>query len=308
MITVQALRIENKRPSAVAVGFFDGVHRGHRAVIEAALAHKSEGLETCVFSFSIGSSSPDKKKGARLLQSHSLKAKTLADMGADWFLTPEFTQFMGLSPEQFALDVLLGGLNARVVCCGYDYHFGKGACAGPKELSALLAPHGVTVQQIGAVLDDGIPVSSTRIREALSTGNIETANRLLGRPYAIDFPVVHGRKLGTRLGFPTANQPIDEGYVQMRFGVYATRVLIDGAAYTAVTNVGVKPTVGSDGVAAESYILGWTEDLYGKRVETQFLAFLRPEQQFDSLESLQNAIRQDADRARMLVDLDTPTF
>lgn len=298
MNTAQDLKIETQRPTAVAVGFFDGVHRGHRAVIEAALAHKRQGLDVCVFSFSIKSASPEKKKGARLLQTPTLKAKSVEALGADWLLTPDFTQFKGLSPEQFALDVLMRGLNAKVVCCGYDYHFGKGACAGAKELAALLTPHGVAVEQIGAVLDDGLPVSSTRIREALATGDIETANRLLGRPYAVDFPVSHGRRLGHQLGFPTANQIIGEEYAQLRFGVYATRVLIDGAAHTAVTNVGIKPTVGSDSVGAESYILDWSGDLYDRPVETQFLSFLRPEQKFESLEALKAAIRQDADHAR----------
>lgn len=302
MITAYSLKIETMRPTAVAVGFFDGVHRGHQAVIDAALAYQAKGFEACVFSFSIGNNnSPNKKKGARLLQSPSLKSKTVEALGADWLLVPDFSQLMGMAPEQFALEILVRGLNAKVVCCGYDYHFGKGASAGAKELAALLNPHGVAVQQIGAVMDSGAPVSSTRIREALSAGDVETAGRLLGRPFAIDFPVVSGKKLGRRLGFPTANQTIDEPYVQPRFGVYATRVLIDDIAHAAVTNVGVKPTVGSDSVGAESYILDWSGDLYGKQIETQFLSFLRPEQNFGSLEELQNAIAQDASRARSLV-------
>ncbi len=301
MNIAQDLKIETQRPTAVAVGFFDGVHRGHRAVIEAALAHKNEGLDACVFSFSIQSASPEKKKGTRLLQTPTLKAKSVGALGADWLLTPDFSQFKGLSPEQFALDVLMRGLNARVVCCGYDYHFGKGACAGAKELAELLTPYGVRVEQIGAVLDNGLPVSSTRIRDALATGDIETANRLLGRAFAIDFPVAHGKGLGRELGFPTANQLIGEGYAQPRFGVYATQVLIDGVVHAAVTNVGIKPTVGSDSVGAESYILDWSGDLYDRTIETRFLSFLRPEQKFESLDALKAAIRQDADRARALL-------
>lgn len=301
MIISQDLTIQAQRPTAVAVGFFDGVHRGHRAVIEAALSHKSEGLDVCVFSFSIQSASPEKKKGARLLQTPTLKAKSVEALGADWLLTPDFSRFKGLSPEQFALDVLMRGLNAGVVCCGYDYHFGKNACAGARDLAELLTPHGVRVEQVGAVLDGDLPVSSTRIRDALAAGDIETANRLLGRPFSIDFPVAHGRGLGRTLGFPTANQLIGEAYAQPRFGVYATQVLIDGAPHAAVTNVGIKPTVGSDGIGAESYILDWSGDLYGKAVETQFLSFLRPEQKFESLEALKAAIRQDAARARALI-------
>lgn len=147
------LSIETKHPTAVAVGFFDGVHLGHRAVIESALAEQRNGLECCVFSFAMNGSAPAAKRGARLLQSITLKKQTLEEMGADWLLIPHFSNFMGLTPEQFAVDVLLRGLHARVVCCGYDYRFGKGACAGAAELAGLLTPYGVAVRQIGAVLD-----------------------------------------------------------------------------------------------------------------------------------------------------------
>jgi riboflavin kinase/FMN adenylyltransferase len=297
MKITDALAIETHRPTAVAVGFFDGVHRGHLAVIEAALAQKARGLDACVFSFSAHRGLPAAKRGTRLLQSASLKQQVIRELGADWLLLPDFSDLMWLSPEQFAIGVLLEGLSARVVCCGWDYRFGRGAAAGPKELSELLSPCGVEVLQIGAVLDSGEPISSTRVRAALAQGDIATANRLLGRPFAIDFPVEHGRGLGRKLGFPTANQPIAEQYARPKFGVYATRVLIGGLAHPAVTNVGVKPTVGSDCVVAESYVPGWSGDLYDRQIETQFLEYLRPERRFDSLLQLTEAIRADAQRA-----------
>ena len=140
-----------------------------------------------------------------------------------------------------------------------------------------------------------------RFRAALEAGRLEEANRLLGRPFAIDWTVEHGRKLGHKLGFPTANQHIGEEFARPRFGVYATRVLIDGVPYAAATNVGIKPTVGSDCVSAESYILDWSGDLYGRRIETQFLKFLRPEEKFETLEELRHAIGVDAERAREAV-------
>lgn len=298
MNITDTLFIETQRPTAVAVGFFDGVHRGHQAVIEAALSQKARGLDTCVFSFSTQQNSlPAAKRGAKLLQTPTLKRQAIREMGADWLLLPDFSDLMWLSPEQFAVGVLLEGLSAQVVCCGWDYRFGRGACAGPGELKKLLEPCGVEVLQIDAVLDAGEPVSSTRVRAALSEGDIPTANRLLGRPYTIDFPIARGRGLGRRLGFPTANQPFGEQYALPQFGVYATRVLIDGVAHPAVTDVGVKPTVGSDCVAAESFIPGWEGELYGRRIETQFLRYLRPERRFDSLNELAEAIRADARQA-----------
>ncbi|MEG2204885.1 MAG: riboflavin kinase [Oscillospiraceae bacterium] len=248
---------------------------------------------------SMNGDGPSSKQGARLLQSPSLKIQVLEELGADWLLTPPFSDIRGLTPEAFAIDVLYWGLHAKVVCCGYDYRFGKGACAGADELSALLAPLGVEVRQLGAVLDDGAPISSTRIRASLEAGDAETAARLLGRPYSIDFPVTHGKGLGNRLfGFPTANQVIEPAYLAPRFGVYATRVQIDGVCHSAVTNVGVKPTVGSDCVSAESFIENWSGDLYGRRIETQFLSFLRPEKRFASVELLREAICADAAHAR----------
>ncbi|MEG2174001.1 MAG: riboflavin biosynthesis protein RibF [Oscillospiraceae bacterium] len=307
MKTAAILPIESARPLAVAVGFFDGVHRGHLAVIHEALAAAHDGsFDSCVFSFSMNGDGPAGKRDAGLLQSSSLKAHAIEELGVNWLLTPPFSELRGLSPEAFALDVLYWGMGARVVCCGYDYRFGRGAAAGPEELRALLAPRGVRVIQVGAVLDEGEPVSSTRIRAALRQGDCETAGRLLGRPYAIDFEVTHGRGLGKTIGFPTINQPYGENDLRPRFGVYATWAMVDGIPYPAVTNVGVKPTVGSNGVSAESYIEGFSGDLYGKRVETRFIQFLRPEQKFGSIDALRDAIGADSVRAQELLKQKKP--
>lgn len=295
------MRIDSPAATAVAVGYFDGVHAGHRAVIDEALRARREGLSACVFSFSTERSVlPDAKQGAKLLMTPSLKTRTIERMGVDWLLRPDFTLFKGLTPEQFAVDVLYHGLGARIVCCGYDYRFGKGAAAGPLELAELLTPLGVTVLQVGAVLYRGEPVSSTRIRAALAQGNCREASDMLGRPYTVDFPVVHGRGLGHRLGFPTANQTFGARYLAPRYGVYVTRVRVGEESFPAVTNVGVKPTVGSDCVSAESWLDGFSGDLYDRVIETEFLAFLRPEQKFASVEALREAVARDRDRARSL--------
>lgn len=299
MNTLPSIDIRLTAPTAVAVGYFDGVHLGHRAVIDAALrAASARGLQSCVFSFTTNGDGPAAKQGAGLLQSPELKARTIAGLGVDHLVVPPFTSFRGMTPGQYAVDLLAGCLRARTVCCGYDYRFGKGACAGAAELAELLAPLGIPVVQVGAVLDGERPISSTRIRAALRDGDAQTARRLLGRPHAIDFPVVRGRGLGRKLGFPTANQLIPPGYLTPRFGVWATRAFIDGRAYPAVTNVGVKPTVGSDHVAAESYIEDFSGDLYGRRLLVEFLAFLRPERRFESLAALADAISADAQTAR----------
>lgn len=291
--------INVEKPTAIAVGYFDGVHTGHRAVIEKAVSFKEMGLSPLVFSFKMVSSSPLKKKGALLLQSFTQKSSSIERMGADIFLCPPFSSFMGLSPYEFAVDLLYKKLNAKCVVCGYDYHFGKGAVGTKETLKELLTPRGVEVFAIDAVMDNGEPVSSTRIRRTLEEGNIQEANRLLGYSFTIDYPVVHGRHFGKTLGFPTINQIFPENKIFPRFGVYITDVDIDGKTYLGITNVGRKPTVGeTDFVAAETYIDNFNGDLYGREISVSFLKFLRPEQKFATVDILKNAIAFDLKTAK----------
>ena len=284
--------------TAVAVGFFDGIHIGHQAVVARALAHRREKMAAVVFSFTVDDTVPARKKNAHWLMSSRQKAARLSQMGVDLLLEPPFSAISGMAPEEFA-RFLAEDLHARAVCCGYDYRFGKGACAGAEDLRRLLAPYGAVVETVDAVIDDGEPVSSTRIRALLEAGELLQANRLLGAPFALEAPVIHGRGLGHSIGFPTANQRFPEGFLVPKYGVYATRVLADGAAYPAVTNIGVKPTVGGDTLpGAESNLLDFSGDLYGKTICVEFLGYLRAEQNFGSVEALSAQIACDAERAR----------
>lgn len=288
-----------KENTAIAVGYFDGVHRAHRSVIEKAVSFKEKGLSPMVFSFTTIKNTPEKKKGALLLQSFSQKTKSIEALGAEYFLCPPFSSFMGLSPKEYAVDLLLKQLNAKAVVCGYDYRFGKGAAGNADTLKEILEPLGVEVVTVPAVLDSGEPLSSTRIRGLLTDGKIEEANRLLGYDFAIDYEVVHGRHLGNTLGFPTINQIFPEYKIAPKFGVYKTSLCIEGKNYLGVTNVGRKPTVGATGfISAETYIDDFSGDLYGKNVELAFQNFLRPEEKFPSIEELRKAIAKDVVKAR----------
>ena len=303
MKTTATLHIQSGSPTAVAVGYFDGMHQGHCAVVEEALRAKAKGFESCVFSFATESAGlPEAKQGAKLLMTPTLKSKTIAEMGVDWLLLPDFSVLRGMSPEEFAVGVLYRGLNACIVCCGYDYRFGKGASAGPLELAEMLTPYGVTVLRVGAVLDEGEPISSTRIRNALAEGDVAAAARMIGRPFAVDFPVTKGQGRGKTLGFPTANQVIPDRYAVPCFGVYATQAVVDGRVYSAVTDVGVKPTFGSDFVAVETFIEGFEGSLYGRRIEIRFLAWLRSEKRFESVDALREAIAKDRIDALGIID------
>ena len=299
MVISRDLNFIPNGPTAVAVGFFDGVHRGHLAVIDAMLKEANQsGLVGCVFSFAIDSDSPAAKKGAGLLQTYRQKTRRIEQLGVDCLVMPDFTSFRDFTPSEFAVDLLCNRFGAKTVCCGYDYRFGKNAAAGPDELDALLTPHGVKVVKVEAVIDEGEPVSSTRIRQALKDGDAATAQRLLGRPFSIESVVEHGRRLGRQLGFPTANQPLGRHLVCPRHGVWATRVLLPEGTFRAVTNIGTKPTVGGDRVLCESYILDFEGDLYGRLIDIELISFIRPEIKFDSLEHLRAAVSADAEQVR----------
>ncbi len=290
-----------QRESAVALGFFDGIHLGHRAVIDSALAEQKNGLLTCVFTFTTNIAVPEGKMNTGLLQTEEQKCHILAELGVDYMTAPDFSLFKNMLPEDFATDIVVKSFGARVVACGYDFRFGRGGSAGAEDLTRFLKPFGILVKIVPAVLDEsGLAVSSTRIRQAVSEGNIPLANRLMGRPFSIDFPVTHGRKLGRRLDFPTINQRFPQGFQIPRFGVYASRVTVGGQTFAGATNVGIKPTVGGEkDPLAETYIIGFDGDLYGCPVLVEFLDFIRPEQKFIDIDELKAAIAEDARQAKM---------
>ena len=286
---------------AVAVGVFDGVHIGHMAVIESAVALEKEGLVPAAFTFSM-SGSP--KTGGMLI-SDGLKREYLMRAGIKRIESPDFHEFASMDGESFVRETLVGGMSARAVCCGGDFRFGCGRSCGIAELRDICARSGVKLYVAPEVTDGGEPVSSSRIRAAIAAGDIETANRLLGRRYEFELEVRHGRRLAGRLGFPTINQLWPERFVTPRFGVYASRAHIGGESFAAVTNIGVKPTVvedGGEGVLAETYIEGFSGDLYGSRVRVELYGFMRPERRFDSIDELKAQIMRDAADAERMAE------
>lgn len=282
--------------TSIAVGFFDGVHLGHRAVIENAVKNRRTGQKTAVFSFSTDVSAPKGKSGAKMLATLPQKAERIALTGADMLICPPFPEIMEMSPEEFC-TLLAVTLRAKTVCCGYDYRFGKGATADADDLKALLARFGTEVIKTDAVTVLGDVVSSTRIRELIECGKVREAATYLGYRFTLVSPVVGGKKLGRKIGFPTANQHISPMNAVPRYGVYATLVTIDEKKYPAVTNVGIKPTVGGDEPGVESWIPFFSGDIYGKVMRVEFCDFIREERRFSSLEELSVQIKRDGDVA-----------
>ena len=290
------------RQTAVALGFFDGVHRGHRRVIEKAVELANGNLTPAVFTFTMNESGPAKKQGAGEITTLEQKIRILKSMGIQQIYAPEFSDFCNLSGEEFVSRILKEKMNAAAVGCGRDFRFGKGASCDAAALSRFCEKAGLSCTILEEVMDEGEAVSSTRVRRAIAAGEMEKARQLLGRRYFLDFPVEHGKALGRKLQFPTINQPIPQQMVLPRFGVYATMAQVDGNFYAGVTNIGVRPTV-EKGMAprAETYLIGFSGDLYGKQVPVEFLSFLRPEQKFHSVEALRDQIASDAQTAEEIV-------
>ena len=281
-------------PSSLALGAFDGLHRGHMAVIGRACAPGEGGrrLQPAVFTFS---RSP---AGNSAVLTGRDKERLLEDAGVEVLYSLEFSQVKDWEAEAFVEQVLFETCAAQRLCCGEDFRFGRGARGDTALLQTLCDRRGVELTVVPPVKEGGEKVSSTRIRAAVEAGDISLANRLLGRPFGFSLEVIHGNHIGTGLGTPTSNQAIPEGFVLPRFGVYASWCRVGGEYFYGVTNVGVKPTVGSDRVLAETWMPEFQGDLYGKRVRVFLLEFLRPEKKFGSLEELKAAIQTNGEQAK----------
>lgn len=285
--------------SAVALGNFDGIHIGHRRVISLAVRAADRGLIPTVLTFAENPLADlGGKPGGRLLPEEE-KIRLIESLGVRRLYILRFREIKDLSAAEFVDRVLVGTLRAKEACCGFNFTFGRGGKADSRALCGLCAARGVGVSVAPAVLTDGAPVSSTRIRKLIEAGRVDEAARMLGGPFGYRSPVLRGRRLGHRLGTPTANQALPAGFVVPKFGVYASSVEIEGRTYFGVTNVGVKPTVGAEAPDLETWMPDYRGgDLYGRVVAVRLLKFLRPERRFSGLEELKKAILHDGAQAR----------
>ncbi len=281
---------------AVALGVFDGVHLGHRRVLASTLG--AQGLRSCVLSFGDGAAAL--KPNATKLCSSAYTASLMEAIGIEEWFQADFEAYRELSPEAFVEQVLIDQLGAKRVCCGFNFHFGKGGKGDAALLKSLCESRGVEVVVADELFDDGGTVSSARIRRLVEAGDVLTAARLLGHPFVIDTPVSHGQALGRTLGSPTANQVLPAEFVSPRFGVYMSTAVIDGKTYYGVTNIGVRPTVGAEAPLAETWFDGYDGDLYDRPLRLVLTRFLREEMRFGSIEELKAQIVADRDRARAL--------
>jgi len=281
--------------TAVALGVFDGVHLGHRMVIDRAVSLCGENILPAVFTFR---SDTVVNKGKERLLTDAEKQRKLAHRGVEYICSPDFGDVRELTAEDFVRDVLVGKLGCRYAVCGRDFRFGKGAMGNTELLTRLGKELGFETVVLDKLSFAGETVSSTRIKEHIRCGELLRANELLGYRFFYREPVIHGRELGRTWDFPTINQQLPAGVVIPRFGVYCSRVNIDGKRYTGVTNIGVKPTVGKEKAPlSETFILEYNGDLYGRVIKVELERFIRPERKFESITELRRQIELDTEEA-----------
>lgn len=284
---------------AAALGSFDGLHLGHRQVIGNTLS--APGLRPAVITFQQNPSVSLQKKPVPLLTTNEQKLALLEEMGVEVVYLLPFDRIRDMEPEDF-VEALYRVCRVRALSCGFNFRFGKNGRGDAGLLKELCREKGMELSVTPPVSVAGETVSSTRIRACLEQGDVQQAGQLLGRPFGYDFEVTHGRQLGRTWGTPTINQPFPAGYVLPRFGVYASLVEVEGQKYYGVTNIGVKPTVGSDCALSETWIPEFSGDLYGKKVPVELLDFIRPERKFDSLDQLKNEILENGVLARKIAE------
>lgn len=289
--------MEMRTPAVVALGMFDGVHIGHRALLAAAAADaKALGAAPAVYTFA---NHPMDVLGGcvRLLSSTRERNMLIRSLGIDELVSEPFTRELAmLSPEAF-VDALQARWDVRALAVGYNYTFGERGLGTPETLEAFGRARGFAVRVVPPVLYEGEPVSSTRVREAVERGDMPFAEAMLARKYTLSGKVVQNKRIGRRIGFPTANIEADPRRVIPKEGVYAAYAYVGGAAYRAVTNIGTNPTVHGDKLTIETHILDFDQDIYGADLTIAFRFFLRGETAFAGVAEMRQQIAEDVQRA-----------
>ena len=281
--------------TSVTLGKFDGVHLGHRMLMENVIAGKKDGCIPTVFTFDKFPSQVLRQETVTSILIEEEKEQLLEDLGIErYVLFPFHQQTASMEPEEFVEEILVKTMKVQELFVGADFRFGKGRRGNAALLEQLSKKHGFLFKAVDKRMYKGAEVSSSRIRECILNGEMEDANTMLGMPYYISGEIVHGRSLGHKIGVPTINQRIPEGKILPKLGVYCARVTVDGKVYEGIANVGSKPTVQEEKIyGVETHLFHCNENLYGKVAKTELFSFLRPEKKFSSIEELQCQLELD---------------
>ena len=289
------------REATIALGNFDGIHKGHQALIKGVV-HMAQKLHcpSSVLMFTTHTKNKTEGISQELLTSRSQKHDILRSLGIDIIYEIDFTdKIMHMSPESFVTKFLVNHLKAKGIVVGYDYRFGYKASGTTSTLKKLCDSNGIALSVKEAVTYGGETISSTRIREAVKEGDVVLVRTLLMRPFTIRGTVVKGKQLGRTIGIPTANILYDVHYVIPKFGVYLTGVNVDGKFYYGATNIGTNPTFSEQEIKVETYLYDYHGDsLYGKTMDVSLLEFIRPEVAFKDVDELKDRMNDDLEDIR----------
>lgn len=285
-----------REETAAAIGKFDGVHVGHRRLLEEILSQRKDGRKACVFTFDPPPSVFFKKAEEKELSTREEKRRLFAALGVDILIEfPLNRETAAMLPQTFVTEVLFGRMQAGFVAAGTDLSFGAGGAGDAALLKRMAAECGAEVHIIEKVAVDGREVSSTRVREAVEAGDMPLTQRLLGMPYPVVGTVRHGNRIGRTLGMPTLNLLPSADKLLPPLGVYYSGVWLNGQYYNAISNIGYKPTIEEDvkRLGVETYLYDFDGDAYGEEIEVNLYEFKRPEKRFHSVEALRAQLQED---------------
>ncbi len=298
---------KNTQPSVVTIGTFDGVHIGHQAIISQLLtAAEKENLTSVILTFFPHPRMVlQEETSIKLINSIAEREKLLQKSGIENLIIHPFTKkFSRLTALEFVRDILVNQLHIKKIIIGYDHRFGRNRDANIEELIEFGKTFAFEVEEIKVQQLNEVSISSTKIRTALSEGNITTVNQYLGYSFMLSGKIVSGRGIGKTLTFPTANLQVDEDYkIIPKKGVYLTQSKISGKTIFGLTNIGINPTVNGTHQTIETYFLDYSEDLYNKTLRLKFIAKIRDEKVFNNVEELKSAIREDEVFARSFIKI-----
>lgn len=296
MICINSKEFRFDKKTVVTIGKFDGIHIGHRKLIDRALKiSKEEAMEVVAFTFKVSEGRTYPYMDSRQITLFYEREKLFEEMGVDYLIEYPFDDDVAnMEPEEFLSKIVKEQLNAGYVVVGCDWTYGKMGKGDTALLRQIEKLHDYKAEIIEKELYNATEVSSSWIREEIKKGNMETADILLGHPFFFLGKVVKGNMLGRTLGVPTANVEPDNKKILPPYGVYAANVFIDGIRYYGVCNIGTKPTVTDEiKVGLETHILDFNQDIYGKEIEIRLMHFQRPEMKFQSVDTLKNQLARD---------------